>query len=151
MDKEKIFEKIKYFCGYQERSIREVEAKLAELHCPKNEVPGIIEQLEAEGFLNNERFARTFASGKFRILKWGKRKISYELKMRGLPESVIRKGLEEIDEEEYYQTLKELLVRKAGEIKPGKNFKEREKILTFAVSKGFETSLVLEILKEMKF
>jgi regulatory protein len=109
----------------------------------------LLQELETEGYLDSGRFARTFARGKFHVNKWGKRKIVNEMKARGVPETLIRQGLEEIGVEEYRDTLRDLLIRKAYEIKPGKNLKKREKVINFALGKGFETSLILEILKEL--
>ena len=99
----------------------------------------IIEQLEKEKFLDDRRYAAAFASGKFRINKWGRRKIRYELAGRGIPGSVISKGLEEIDGDEYMDVLRELVLKKYSEIKGGKKLTVRNKIFTFVSGKGFES------------
>ena len=145
-----VLEKIRYYCSYQERAIKEVEEKLKEWAVQNEKIPSLINQLQKEGYLNEERFAKAFAGGKFRLNKWGRRKIEYELRIRGVPELMIQEGLLEIDEEEYLQTLKEIIIRKKNEIKPGKNINIREKIVNFAYGKGYETNLVLSIIREMK-
>ena len=108
------------------------------------------DRLQKEGYLNEERFAKAFAGGKFRLNKWGRQKIDFELRIRGVPELMIQEGLLEIDDEEYKQTLKEILHRKKNEIKPEKNVNIREKMINFAYGKGYETDLILSVIKEMK-
>ncbi|HTX88371.1 MAG TPA: regulatory protein RecX [Bacteroidales bacterium] len=141
--------RIRKFCTYRERSLKETEAKLAELGCPSAKIPALIRQLETEDFLNGPRYASAYARGKFHINRWGKRKIAYALKRQGVPEALIRQALEEIPEAEYREGLKKLLVGKIAQIKPGKNLKKREKVINFALGRGFEASLANEILKEL--
>ena len=145
-----VLQKIRYFCSYQERCIKEVEEKLKEWTVQHKKIPSIINQLQKEGYLNEERFAKAFAGGKFRLNKWGRQKIDFELRIRGVPELMIQEGLLEIDDEEYEQTLKEILLRKKNEIKSEKNVNIREKMINFAYGKGYETDLILSVIKEMK-
>ena len=145
-----ILQKIRYFCSYQERCIREVEEKLKEWAVQHQKIAPVINQLQREGYLNEERFAKAFAGGKFRLNKWGRQKIEFELRIRGLPELMIQEGLLEIDEAEYIQTLREIITRKKNEIKPGKKITIREKIFRFAHGKGYETDLIYSVIKEMK-
>jgi regulatory protein len=145
-----ILQKIRHFCSYQERCISEVEEKLKELAVQRKKIPEIINQLQKEGYLNEERFAKAFAGGKFRLNKWGRYKIEFEMRIRGVPELIVQEGLAEISEDEYIQTLRELIIHKHNEIKMKKSANIREKIINFAYGKGFETELILEILKELK-
>jgi regulatory protein len=145
-----ILQKIRNFCSYRERCISEVEEKLKSLAVQKQKIPGIINQLQKEGYLDEERFAKAFAGGKFRLNKWGKNKIEFEMRIRGIPELMIQEGMAEIDENEYHQTLKELMIHKYNEIKSDENVNIREKILNFAYGKGYEMEFILRFLKEMK-
>jgi regulatory protein len=145
-----ILQKIRNYCSYQERCISEVEQKLKDLAVQRKKIPDIINQLQKEGYLDEERFARAFAGGKFRLNKWGRNKIEFEMKIRGIPELMIQEGMAEIDENEYLQTLKELMIHKYNEIKSDKNVNIREKILNFAYGKGYEMEFILGFLKEMK-
>jgi len=145
-----ILQKIRHYCSYQERYISEVEQKLKELTIQRKKIPGIINQLQKEGYLDEERFAKAFAGGKFRLNKWGRYRIEYEMKVRGIPELMIQEGMAEIDEAEYLQTLKELMIHKFDEIKTEKNVNIREKIINFAFGKGYEMELILVLIKEMK-
>jgi regulatory protein len=101
-----ILQKIQHYCSYQERCISEVEQKLKKLTVQNKMIPGIINQLQKEDYLDEERFAKAFSGGKFRLNKWGRRKIEFEMKIRGIPELMIQEGMAEIDETEYLQTLK---------------------------------------------
>jgi len=110
----------------------------------------IIGQLISEDFLNEERFARSFASGKFRNNYWGKTKIIYELKTRKVADHSIQTGLDEIDEEEYIETLKKLLLRKNQEIREEDPFKRKQKLIAFGIQKGYHYNLIKVVLEEMK-
>ena len=145
-----VVQKIRNFCSYRERCISEVEEKLKSLKVQKQNFPGIINQLQKDGYLDEERYAKAFAGGKFRLNRWGKKKIEYEMRMRGIPELTIQEGLAEIGDAEYLETLKELMVHKYQEIKSDDNVNIREKILNFAYGKGYETEIILRFLKEMK-
>ena len=145
-----ILQKIRHFCSYQERCISEVEQKLKDLTVQRKMIPGIINQLQKEGYLDEERYAKAFAGGKFRLNKWGRHKIEFEMKIRRIPELMIQEGMAEIDEAEYLQTLRELMIHKFNEIKSDKNVNIREKILNFAYGKGYEMELILGLIKEMK-
>jgi len=145
-----ILQKIRNYCSYQERCIGEVEQKLKDLTVQKEKIPGIINQLQKEGYLNEERFAKVFAGGKFRLNKWGRYKIAIEMRIRGIPELIVQKGMTEIDDAEYLKTLKELMIHKFNEMKTKKNVKIREKIINFAYGKGYEMELILELIKDMK-
>lgn len=142
-------ERIMRYCAYQERCHAEVRRKLSDLGVPRDEADELIVFLITEGFLNEERFARSFARGRFRLKRWGRMKIVRELESRGLSSACIRSGLEEIGEEEYRTSLEEVLTRKMGEIKEENPFVMRDKIAGHAIRKGFEPEMVWEMLKEL--
>jgi regulatory protein len=104
--------------------------------------------LITDGFINEERFAKAFAGGKFRIKKWGKIKIKKELKQKNISDYCIRKGLGEIDNREYIKALKDTIVKKAGEIREKNKLKKLSRMASFAISKGYESELVWEIIKD---
>jgi regulatory protein len=145
-----VLQKIQYFCSYQERCIRETEEKLRDWTVQKKLIPSIISKLLEEGYINEERFSKVYAGGKFRINKWGRQKIGFELKLKGIPDAMIQTGLKEIDEEDYRQVLHDLIRKKQKEIKPEKNLNIREKIITFVSGKGYEMELIITALKELK-
>jgi len=144
-----VMQKIQYFCSYQERCIRDTEEKLRDWAVQKKLIQSIIVQLQKEGYINEERYAKVFAGSKFRLNKWGRQKIEFELWLKRIPEELIHKGIEEIDEDDYRKVLKDLISKKQKEIKPDRNFNVREKIITYVHNKGYEMELILSALKEL--
>ena len=141
--------KIYRYCAYQERSHQEVKNKLYDYGLYSSEVDELISRLITEGFLNEERFAKAFAGGKFRMKKWGRLKIEHELKSLGLTRNCIGLGLKEIDAADYARTLKNLLKKKAQQIIEENSFKKRDRVARFAIAKGYEPEQVWELVKEV--
>lgn len=148
VDSELILQKIRHFCSYQERCLREVEGKLKDWTVQKKIIPSIIKILQEEGYINEERFSKVYAGGKFRVNKWGRERIRFELRLKGISDEFIKKGLEEIEEEDYRKVLTEIIRKKQKEFLPENGFSIREKIINFAHAKGFEFELILSIIKE---
>jgi len=142
------FVKIASFCAYQERTQQEVRIKLYEYGIKTDEVEELIVKLISENFLNEERFAKAFAGGKFRIKKWGKNKIKRELEMRGLSKFCIQSGLAEIEYKDYISTLSEIIKKKEEEITFKNPLQKKYKIATYLISRGYESDLVWERLNE---
>ena len=141
--------KIYHYCAYQERSHQEVKNKLYTLNLSTDEVEEIITELIADGYLNEERFAKAFAGGKFRLKSWGRIKITNALEAKGLTKNCIRIGLKEIDDDDYRKTIESLLLKKAAYTDEKNLFVAREKLATYVIQKGFEPELVWEIAKEI--
>lgn len=131
------------YCAYQERCQQEVRTKLYDWGLYPKEVESIIATLIEENFLNEERFAKLYAGGKFRIKKWGKIKIKIELKKRKISEYCIRQAMKEINDKDYFSTLRKII---ASKLKNKKSKIEIHKAVRFALAKGFEASLVWDIL-----
>ncbi len=141
--------KIYRYCAYQERSHREVKNKLFEYGLHSSEVDEILARLITEGFLNEERYAKAFAGGKFRVMKWGRLKIQRELEMEGLTPRCIARGLAEIDSKDYSKVLIQLLKKKSAQVSESDIFKKKNKIARFAIGKGYEPELVWESIKDL--
>lgn len=140
---------LQQYCAYQERSHAEVKDKLYSFGLTTNEVEEIVSGLIADDYLNEERFARAFARGKFRMKQWGRIKIKYELKRKRVSEYCIRKGLTEIDDLEYDKTLNKLFEEKWDALKREKNvFIKRKKLSDYLLQKGYERDLINSLLKE---
>jgi regulatory protein len=139
--------KIQLYCAYQERSHQEVKNKLFEYGLYASQVDELISQLIIDGFLNEERFAKAFAGGKFRIKKWGRKKIENELQFLGLSKRNIATGLKEIDRADYTKTLKTLILKKAEQSTETNLFKKRDKIARYLIGKGYEPELVWDMVK----
>lgn len=136
--------KLMQFCAYRDRSHKEVEEKLSDMHMIPAAQEQIIMELMQEDFLNEERFARSFVRGKFRIKKWGRIKIRQELKFREVSSPIIKLALTEIEEEVYLQTLEELAIKKQKGIKENNPFKKKKKLADFLLQKGYEANLVYD-------
>lgn len=134
-------------CAYQERCQQEMRDKLYEWGLFSNDVENIIANLISDNFLNEERFAKAYAGGKFRIKKWGRIKIRIELKKRKISDYCIRKGMLEIEESDYLKTLKEIIAKKLKETTKGKIQIRNYKAAQYAISRGFESDLVWENIK----
>lgn len=140
--------KIFRYCVYQERCHQEVKNKLYEFGLATSDVDLIITDLITDGFLNEERYAKAFAGGKFRMKHWGRLRIIRELEAKGLTGNCIKSGLIEIDESDYRKTLVTLIEKKSAMIDEENPFVLRDKLSRFAIQKGFEPDLVWEVIKE---
>jgi regulatory protein len=143
------YTRVTRYCAYQERSHREVRNKLFSYGLFPSEVDELLSRLITDGFLNEERFARAFAGGKFRMQKWGRHKITHALEAHGLNKRCIQRGLEEIDKLSYSKTLKQLLARKLSSLKESDPFKNRRKAAMYAIAKGYEPELVWTLVREL--
>nr|WP_315166803.1 regulatory protein RecX [uncultured Flavobacterium sp.] len=143
-------QKIEHYCAYQERCHDEVISKLKSLKLNSNEIDEIIVHLIEHNFLNETRFACSFARGKHRIKFWGKIRIINELKFRNISQYNINLGLAEITPEEYATTFDTLAQRNWESIRESNIQKKRKKCSDFLLRKGFESNLVYEKIKELE-
>lgn len=138
------------YCNYQERCQKEVRNKLYENGADSDEVGQLMAELIDAGLVNEERYARNFARGKFRMKHWGKNKIVYELKQDQISEYCIKKALKEIDDTEYRDTLVKLCERKLAELKSEKNiFTLKTKVYRYLSQKGYEQGLIQDVIIEL--
>ena len=150
MEPSVILQKIQHYCAFRERCTKEVTEKLQEWKVKPVLIESTLTRLKKDNFLDDERFAKAFARGKFRISKWGRNRIAYELKKKNIPEELIAAGLSEIEEEEYGKVIRNLILKKKNENKSGKSLNIRNKIINFVSARGFEMTLILDAIKEMK-
>jgi regulatory protein len=139
-----ILDKAKGYCAYQERCIADVRKKLSEWKVKTEAANKIIHQLQQEDYINEERYARVFAGGKFRIKKWGRKKIIASLRAKGIAEHHISIGLEEISEDDYLQALRSLIEKKRKSIKDPHSRTARNKLINYILSCGYESHLVFD-------
>ena len=138
--------KMEHYCAYQDRCHYDVEKKMREFFLIPEARDEILLSLMSEKFLDEERFAKSFARGRFRIKHWGRRKITQELKKRNISEYLIKEGLKEIDASEYYTTIEKLIEKKKTSVKAKNDYELRNKLISFMLNKGFEYELVNEVL-----
>ena len=137
-------QKIEHYCAYQERCHDEVISKLKSLKLNSNEIDEIIVHLIEHNFLNETRFACSFARGKHRIKFWGKIRIINELKFRNISQYNINLGLAEITPEEYETTFEQLAERAWSSLQEKNILKKRKKFCDYMLRRGFESNLVYD-------
>jgi regulatory protein len=140
-------ERAKWLCAKQERCQSEIYKKLKEWGIEEENSEEIITQLIIENFIDEKRFAQLYSRSKFNQLKWGRIKISYELKQKGISEKCIQYGLQEIDNKVYIKTLQKEIEKKTKELKENNTFILKNKIIKYFYSKGYEPELTIELLK----
>jgi regulatory protein len=143
-------QKIENFCAYQERCHEEVVSKLRSMKMDSGEIDQIMVHLIGDNFLNEERFACSFARGKHRIKHWGRNRIINELKFRNISQTLINIGLKEITPEEYLDTFHALAERHWESIQEKNTLKKRKKFCDYMLRRGFESHLVYDKVKELE-
>lgn len=137
-------QRMESYCSYRERCHYEVEKKLNDMRMIPAAKEKIILHLLEHNFLNETRFSQVFARDKFRIKKWGKQRIVRELKQRNISSYNIKKALEEINPDDYEQTLNALCEKRLHQIKETNKYKKRKKLADYLLYRGWESDLVYE-------
>lgn len=136
--------KMEHYCSYQERCHDEIIQKLKSLNMIPQAIDTIVVHLIDNNFLNEERFACSFARGKFRIKHWGKRRIINELKARNISKYNIDRALKEIPNEEYLETFHLIADKQWDTINENNLLKKKKKVMDYLLRKGYESNLVQE-------
>jgi len=140
--------KMEHYCAYQERCHKEVVKKLQELGMIPISIDTIVSKLVEDNYLNETRFAQSYARGKFRIKKWGKIRIRRELKARDLSDYNIKKGLEEIPDLDYNTTFWALFEKRKKEVYENIPSVQKKKIISYMVYRGWELEKIYEAMQE---
>ena len=141
-----IKEKLAYYCAYQDRCHQDVEKKMKEFFLIPEVEDDIMLYLLRENFLNEERFAMSFARGRFTQKSWGRIKIKVELKKRQINDRLIEKGLSEIDEKAYFETAERLIEKKGQTLNERNDYIKNQKIIRYMLQKGYEYDVIKTIL-----
>lgn len=142
-------EAMRRYCAYQDRCHYEVRTRLIEHQIYGDDLEEILSELISENFLNEERFAQSYARGKFRMKGWGRNKIRMHLRRKYVSNYCIKKGLEEIDEESYFKTLTDILTKKHSSYGGGNDYKTRQKLYAYAIGRGYESIIINEVLNDL--
>ncbi len=137
-----VTQKLEHYCAYQERCHKEVVNKLWELGARGDEIDQIVVHLINNNYLNEERFAQTFAHGKFSIKKWGRNRIISELKKRNISKYTINSALKEIEDEAYFKTFHALAEKKWESLTEKNLQKKKRKLADYLFYRGWESELV---------
>lgn len=138
------------YTAYRERAPKEVADKLAEWDAKPEEIEKILKALKIENFINEERFARAFCHDKFKFNKWGKRRISNEIRKYALPANIVEQGLTYINQVEYEITLNQLAHAKWSKLKEPILFKKKQKTVNYLIQKGYESELIWKVVGELE-
>jgi regulatory protein len=134
------------FCAYQERTQEEARDRLKEWGVLGDDAEEVIAELIQQNYLNEERFAKSFAGGKFRVKGWGKRKIKQHLQQRGISGYNLEEAMKEIAPNDYRTALAELLDKKRRSIRDDNPLIVKQKLVRYALSKGYESDLIWQVL-----
>ena len=132
------------YCAYQERCHKEVVDKLQKMRMIPEAIDIVVVHLLQHNFLNEERFARAFVRGKFRMKHWGKQRITLELRRKDISKTIINIALKEIEPAEYLESFHALAEKKAATIKESNPFKKKKKLADFLLYRGWESHLVYD-------
>jgi regulatory protein len=146
---DEIKRKLENYCVYQDRCHKEVEQKMWEFHLIPEARELILLSLMKDNFLNEERFAKSYARGKFRIKSWGKQRIVRELKFRDISAYNVKTALKEIEETEYLKTIYRITENRNAVITESNIYKRKKKIIDFLMRKGFENDLIFKVVAEV--
>ena len=147
-DEKLILEKMRSYCMYQERCIQEVKKKLTRLQVVPKSKSKIINHLIDDDYLNEVRFTKSFIQGKLRIKKWGRIKLNYELRMRGVKKFIIDEEINKISKRDYYDYFNEFSINKIKTLKGSKEQKKRS-FINYFTYRGWENNLIYEKLNEI--
>ncbi|MFT7065524.1 MAG: regulatory protein [Sediminicola sp.] len=141
--------KLEGYCAYQERCHKEVVQKLRDMRMIPDAIDQIVVHLIDHNFLNEERFAMSYARGKFNIKKWGRNRITQELKQRAISRYIIKKAVSQLDTPAYLDTLDALAKKRLDAIRETNIQKRRKKLADYLLYRGWESHLVYEKITEL--
>lgn len=148
LDKE-IYEKLAGYCAYQERCAADVKDKLYKLKVPKEDFNFYIEKLTNNNYLDEDRYVKYFVAGHAKK-KWGKTKMKAALNAKRIDASIIKKYLDDMDEENYDDQIKAAAEKKWNSIRTGTPREKKTKVLRFLLSKGYEMKKATEAMKVLE-
>lgn len=148
---DQVLDKMAKYCAYQERCVKDVRDKLKTFDIPQKEKNEILDYLLDNRFVNDERFAKSFVRGKINQSGWGTNKIRFHLIQKGIDKEIIDEALGQTDEETYRQRLIDILKTKSKTVRAENDFEKKRKLAAYAMQKGFESSLVWDVLKACPF
>ncbi len=145
LNKEQALKRLQNLCSKSEKSRADIEKKLYQWGVNKSDIEFVIKSLESDNFINDVRYAEIYVREKLNLNKWGRIKIKYMLIQKGIKESVINNELNKISEERYKNILEQLLIKKHKSLINIDIAKQKQKLLSYASSRGFESGKVFDI------
>ncbi len=142
---EEIKQKLVNYCVYQDRCHSEVEQKMRDFLLIPEAKDEIFLYLIKENYLNEERFTRSYIRGKFYIKHWGRNKIRINLKQKGITEKLIAKSMNEIDEQDYLDSVNKIYQDYYSKQKGLRDYQKKSKTIKHLMSKGYEYEIIMEV------
>lgn len=153
MDEEKmvldksLLAKAARYCAQEEQCVATVRTKLYGWGADEEMIVAVLDYLVESGYIDEHRYARHYCEGKIRLQKWGRRKVSYQLKLKGLTDDLIAEGLESVSQSEYEEVLLHVAQTKWDSFRESDIYKRRNKLTAFLLSRGFEMEEVREVVR----
>lgn len=147
--KNEAYKKMAALCSRSEQCTPDIRKKLTTFGLNEDETEEVLENLKGEKFIDDNRYSKAYVTEKFRINKWGRIKIRYQLKAKGLDEQTIQTGLDSLDEEKYKAALLKTMKEKARKVKKKNKFEKMGQIIRFAQSRGYEPELIHRFMNEV--
>jgi regulatory protein len=135
-------------CAGREYSTGDIRKKLNSWGIGSVDSELIIKTLVKENFINETRYASAYVADKFRYNKWGKIKLTSQLRARGIPEDIIKSSLDGIDDEQYRNTLQEIMKTYRKTVRAKNQYDLKGKLMRFGLSRGFESNLLYDLLED---
>ena len=148
-DQTTAYDKAAFLCSKSEHCNSEIKEKLKLWGLSAEDALLVIAKLVEEKYIDDERFARAYVKDKFRFNHWGKQKIAHMLRAKNISSEIQQLAFEEIEAEGYSDELRKLLTDKEKSIKAKDKYDKRNKLMRFAMGRGFESSQILAVLKEL--
>jgi regulatory protein len=148
-EQQSAYNKTAAICSRSETCTFDILAKLKVWGLNENDSLAVINQLKEEKYIDDERFARAYVKDKFRFNQWGRQKIAYMLHSKNISKEIQEAAFEEIEDDSYSDKLLKLLADKAKTIKAKDQYDKRNKLMRFAMGRGFESGKIYAVLKEM--
>jgi len=137
------------YCANRERPTSDVVNMLVRHNVGEGLAIRIVEWLKNEKFLDERRYCEAYVKDKFRFNKWGKIKLKYEMKKKGVDDGLIGEVLEQVPVDEYAGAIKELAEKKWRQLNDDNTHIKKQKTARYLINKGFEPLLVMDILNEI--
>jgi len=143
------YDKAAFLCSRSEHCVSEIREKLKLWGLSSEDSELVIAKLVEEKYIDDERFARAYVKDKFRFNHWGKQKIAFMLRSKNISSEIMELAFEEIEDEGYSDELRKILTDKEKSIKAKDQYDKRNKLMRFAMGRGFESVQISAVLKEL--
>ena len=147
--KKQVASKMAALCSRSEQCSPDICKKIVAVGLTDKEAEEILEFLKKEKFIDDKRYAKAYVSEKLKVNKWGRVKIRYNLRVKGLPAEIIEIGMESLDQKKYIDILLKTMKEKAKKTGSKNKFEKMGQIIRFAQSRGFEPELIHRYMNEV--